>query len=164
MTCPNCSAEIRNGSKFCEFCGSRLSLEMQRKQEQLNKAGCPKCGSTNVKFDREKQGEIKVKYANAVIRATVGMCKDCGYTWKVSRGKEKAAQNPESVLPTGENEVVNNATAPRKTWLWVLGWIFIFPVPLTLMIRKKEMPAWKKYGIIVAAWIAYFAVMGASGV
>ena len=44
MKCPNCGAEIESG-KFCEFCGAQLSTEMLKEQEQLNKQGCPKCGS-----------------------------------------------------------------------------------------------------------------------
>ena len=47
-------------------------------QEQLNKAGCPKCGSSNVTFTREKQGELKGKNGTAVVRTTIGLCKDCG--------------------------------------------------------------------------------------
>lgn len=72
------------------------------------------------------------------------MCKDCGYTW----------------LPTGVGQ-----QEPKKNnlWLWVLGWICIFPVPLTiLMLRKKEMKSSLKYGIIAFAWIIYL-IIGLSG-
>lgn len=48
MKCESCGAEIKDGAKFCESCGSQISYEMKRKQEQLNKAGCPKCGSSNL--------------------------------------------------------------------------------------------------------------------
>ncbi len=139
MKCPNCGAEIKNNSKFCEFCGSAISTEMRREQEQLNKAGCPKCGSTNISFSREKQGEIRGKGGTAVVRSTVGMCKDCGYTWQTDSGIKKPKK--------------------RKTWLWVLGWIFIFPVPLTiLMLRKKNMKPAVKYGIIIVAWLIYIMI------
>lgn len=52
------------------------------------------------------------------------------------------------------------------TWLWVLGWICIFPIPLTiLMLRKKGMKPVLKYCIIAVAWVAYIiiAVSGGSG-
>lgn len=143
MKCPNCGGEIENNAKFCTFCGSQITVEMQKEREQLNKAGCPKCGSTNVTFNREKQGELKGKNGTAVVRSTIGLCKDCGYTWSTT-----------------------NTTQPQKkskTWLWVLGWIFVFPVPLTiLMLRKKEMKPALKYGIIAAAWIVYL-IIGLSG-
>lgn len=139
MKCPHCNADIAPNTNYCEFCGSQISYDMKREQEQLNKAGCPKCGSSNVTFNREKQGEVKGKNASAVVRRTVGVCKDCGYTWFTD--------------DTGENK----KKAP--IWLWVLGWICIFPVPLTiLMLRNKEMKPAVKYGIIAAAWIFYLCI------
>ncbi|MBQ7688738.1 MAG: hypothetical protein IJT27_05935 [Clostridia bacterium] len=102
----------------------------------LNKAGCPSCGSTNIQIKRENQGEIRAKNSKTVLHQTVAVCKDCGNTW-YPNGKEK----------------------PRKTWLWVLGWIFIFPLPLTLiLLKKKEMKPAVKYGIIAAAWILFLMI------
>ena len=139
MKCPSCNAEI-GSSKFCEYCGSQITVEMQKEQEQLNKEGCPKCGSTNIEIKRENQGEVRGKNSKKVLHQTVGFCKDCGYTW-YPNGKEK----------------------PRKTWAWVLGWIFIFPLPLTLILmKKKDMKPALKYGIIAAAWILYFIIAIAS--
>lgn len=143
MKCSNCGAEIKDKSKVCEFCGSQITYDMQREQELLNKSGCPKCGSSNVTFNREKQGEIKGKNGTAVVRTTVGLCKDCGHTWATTNGSETPKKG--------------------KTWLWVLGWICIFPLPLTiLMLRKKDMKPALKYGIIAIAWIIYLAI-GLSG-
>jgi len=137
MKCPKCGAEIKDGSKFCEYCGSQITADMKREQEYVNKAGCPSCGSSNIIFNREKQGEVKGKKGSAVVRATIGMCKDCGHTWQVQAEPDKK----------------------RKTWLWVLGWIFIFPLPLTiLMLRPTTFPKLDKkikYGIIALAWIIY---------
>ena len=136
MRCPNCGAEIGNSDK-CEYCGSAISSEMRKEQEILNKNGCPKCGSTNVKFTRENHGEVSGKSSKTIVHKTVGICNDCGYTWYLEVEQPKK----------------------RKTWLWVLGWIFIFPVPLTiLMLRKKDMKPILKYGIIAAAWIVYLII------
>lgn len=141
MKCPSCGAEIGT-NKYCEFCGTQIPYEMLQKQEQLNKAGCPKCGSTNIQFRRENQGEVRGKNSRQVIHRTVGICKDCGATW----------------YPNAANE-----PKKKRTWLWVLGWICIFPVPLTiLMLRKKDMKPALKYGIIAAAWIVYLLI-GLSG-
>ena len=68
MKCPNCGGEIENNAKFCTFCGSQITVEMQKEREQLNKSGCPKCGSTNVTFNREKQGELKGKNGTVVVK------------------------------------------------------------------------------------------------
>lgn len=136
MKCPNCGGEIEPGSTFCGSCGSQISLAMKQEQEQLNKAGCPKCGSSNISFNREKLGEQKGKKGTDILRSTVGVCKDCGYTWQTAEPQKK-----------------------RKTWLWVLGWIFIFPLPLTLILLKKNnLKPIIKYIIIAIAWILYLVI------
>jgi len=140
MKCQNCGAEIGD-SKICEYCGSKITSEMQKEQEKLNKAGCPKCGSTNIAFKRENQGEFKDKKSKQIVTRTVGVCNDCGATWFTDEEKKK-----------------------RKTWLWVLGWIFIFPLPLTLiLLKKKEMKPIIKYGIIALAWILYLIIAFSGG-
>ena len=136
MRCPNCGAEIGT-SNTCEYCGSTITSEMKKEQEILNKSGCPKCGSTNIKFTRENHGEVNGKNSKKIVHKTVGVCNDCGYTWYLDVVEPKK----------------------RKTWLWVLGWIFIFPVPLTiLMLSKKDMKPAVKYGIIAAAWVLYLII------
>ncbi|MBP9997166.1 MAG: zinc ribbon domain-containing protein [Lachnospiraceae bacterium] len=134
MKCSNCGAEISGKTAYCEFCGSQVTVEMKKEQETLNKAGCPNCGSSNITFNREDQGERRDKKGKEIVRATVGFCKDCGHTWTTSETKKK-----------------------RKTWLWVLGWIFIFPIPLTILLLRPTCNLDKKirYGIIAAAWIVY---------
>lgn len=99
---------------------------------------CPNCGSGNVQFRRENQGEIRGKGSKRIIHKTVGFCKDCGATWNAD----------------------GSSNAPkRKTWLWVLGWLFIFPLPLTiLLLRKKDMVPALKYSIIAVAWIIYLLI------
>ena len=143
MKCESCGAEIKDGAKFCESCGSQISYEMKRKQEQLNKAGCPKCGSSNVTFNREKQGEVQGKNGKAVVRATVGLCKDCGYTWNTSS---------------------NNTSGKKKNnmiW-WILGWIFFFPAPIMILIwrKKNTWPVKTKLIVTVVFWIVVFILGG----
>ncbi|MBR0434883.1 MAG: zinc ribbon domain-containing protein [Lachnospiraceae bacterium] len=146
MKCPNCGAEIEANSRKCSYCDTVISAEMQRENELLQKKGCPKCNSTNVTFTRENQGELRGKNAKRIVHKTVGLCKDCGYTWY------------SDVDDAGNGK-------RRKTWLWVLGWIFIFPVPLTiLLLRKKEMNPVLKYGIIGLAFALYllWVIVGAN--
>ncbi len=140
MKCPSCGAEVGN-SNFCEFCGTQISLDMKKEQEQLNKLGCPKCGSSNIRFNRENQGELRGKNAKQIIHRTVGFCQDCGHTWY-----------PESAA----NE------APKKSnmiW-WVLGWIFFFPAPVMVLIWRKK-NTWDKkvkIAVTVAFWVVFFAI------
>ena len=147
MKCPSCGAETKG--KFCEYCGSEMP------QEKPNVGGCPKCGGNNVTFKRERVGTAtqsrsqknvigKGRTGHSVSQSayrTVGICQNCGYTWNPNGGSKSS----------------------KKTWLWVLGWICIFPVPLTiLMLRKKDMKPAVKYGIIAAAWLLFF-IIGLSG-
>lgn len=151
MKCPNCGAEIKNNARECEYCGSVVSTEMRKEQDQQNKQGCPKCGSANVAFSREKEGEVSSNGRTVVVRSTVGVCKDCGYTWHPNEQANRQCGNQ------------GGTVRKRKTLLWVLGWIFIFPVPLTiLLLRKKEMKPVVKYTLIAVSWILYF-IIGLSG-
>ena len=139
MKCKYCGAEIESNTKFCAHCGSQISLEMRKEQEQLNKKGCPKCGSSSIEFNREDR-TVKRKGKNTKkVKATVGVCHDCGYTWQTAETKTETTD---------------------RTWLWVVGWILIFPVPLTiLMLRNDKLEAKVRYIIIGVAWAAYILLM-----
>ncbi len=135
MKCPNCSAEL-GSKKICDYCGSQITVESLKEQELINKKGCPKCNSTNIQFRRENQGEVRGKKSKKVIYKTVGFCKDCGATW----------------MPQSQSN------KKRRTWLWVLGWIYIFPVPLTiLMVKNTKIIKWLRMTIIAIAWLLYIA-------
>ena len=147
MKCPSCGAETKG--KFCEYCGSEMP--------QTKAVGtCPKCGGNNVSFKRERVGTATQSRSHKNVLGngrtgqsvsqsayrTVGLCQSCGYTWN----------------PNGSSK-----SSGKKTWLWVLGWICIFPVPLTiLMLRKKDMKPAVKYGIVAAAWLLFF-IIGSTG-
>lgn len=129
MKCPNCGADVIGNT--CEFCGSQLS------ETVVTKACCSKCGSSKVTFKRENAGEYRNGKSKRIVHRTVGYCQDCGNTWYIG----------EDIPPK------------RRTWLWVIGWILIFPLPLTvLLLRKKNMKPAVKYGIIAAAWIIYLLI------
>ncbi len=129
VKCPSCGA-ITSGT-VCEYCGSPLT------SQKSTRSVCARCGSQNIVFRRENQGEVRGKNAKRIVHRTVGFCKDCGNTWYITE----------------------DAPKKRKTWLWVLGWIFIFPLPLTiLLLRKKSMKPVIKYGIIAAAWIVFLLI------
>lgn len=94
MKCPNCGAENGNLA-FCEFCGTPVAENIQSEQERPDKKGCPQCGSSNIQFKRETQGEVRGKKSKRVIHRTVGFCKDCGATWYPEQpGVTKKAKKP----------------------------------------------------------------------
>lgn len=94
------------------------------------------------------------KNCNSKIEDDALVCPYCGCVTKKG-GKTAVVSNEQS-------DIRNDTVKPqkkRKTWLWILGWIFIFPVPLTiLMLRNQRMNKVIKYVIIANAWILYLII------
>ena len=162
MKCANCGAEIGN-SKFCTYCGTQITYNMRREQEQINKQGCPRCNSSNIEFQREMQGEINNYNSRLIINKTVGFCKDCGLTWYTDNGN---AQFPSWTTPpsfTYPPRVVSSPQPPAKdnTIWWGLGWLSFFPAPVMILIWRKKNTWDVKTKLIVTAvfWIAIIAII-----
>lgn len=176
MRCPYCGAETQSAK--CEYCGSEMPQpQVQQQQPNINVTNnyygsapqnnantnpnvnvgtCPKCGSPKIDFKRERIGTTshstsrkkaigsgrKGQSVSHSSYRTIGLCKNCGFTWN----------------PNVENSSVNSKSG-APIWLWILGWICIFPLPLTiLMLRRKNMKPALKYGIIAAAWIIFLLI------
>ena len=121
----------------CPHCGAQMQINTEQRQ-----AKCEHCGATLLIDDEAEH----VRYDNA---------EEAGYNFEKGRQRAQAEMNL-------NYSSVNMTPAPKKkrrTWLWVLGWICIFPLPLTiLLLRKKDMKPALKFGIIAAAWIVYFLI------
>lgn len=67
-------------------------------------------------------------------------------------------QNRYSNPPT--NNVVyyrEPAKNKSKMWLWVLGWLFMFPIPLSILIyRSKNLSKNVRIAIIVGVWAFFY--------
>lgn len=141
MKCPNCGAEV-NG-KFCAYCGSAIEQEVEEINELNCYKECPRCGSKNIKFRREQVKNSKRangKYDSASGYKTVGFCEECGYTWDPLKYPKKKING--------------------KTILWILGWLCIFPVPLTILLLRSDKIKSNvaKYVVIAMVWIAYLII------
>ena len=128
----------------CPHCGSALKIDSSNKN-----ATCEYCGAALL-IDDEVQ---HVQYDNA---------EEAGY--KFEKGRQRAqAEAKRNTTRINTQTYQQPPKKKRKTWLWVLGWICVFPLPLTiLLLRKKDMKPALKYGIIAAAWIVYLLI-GLSG-
>ncbi|MEQ8122480.1 hypothetical protein [Enterococcus faecalis] len=70
-----------------------------------------------------------------------------------------ADKNSVSTQENIHEKTTTKQNSKKKIWLWILGWLFIFPLPLTiLLIRKKDMQPTVKYGLIAFIWIFVFAI------
>lgn len=125
----------------CPHCGANMRYEEDKKQ-----VNCEFCGATLIVDDETHN-----------LRMSNG--EEFGYQFEKGRQRAQAENN------TGTSQAVSAQSIPaqpkkRKTWLWVLGWIFIFPVPLTIILLKKpNMTKKVKYILIAAAWIVYILLM-----
>lgn len=129
----------------CPHCGANLKLDAD-----MSQAVCDHCGA-QILIDDEVQ---HVQYDNA---------EEAGYRFEKGRQRAQAEAEKQNQNKTYTVQVVPSKPKKRNTWLWVLGWIIIFPVPLTiLLLRNKDMKPSLKYGIIVAAWVVYL-IIGLSG-
>lgn len=154
--CKYCGTENPNNAVMCENCGAHEFKHKCNNCGTLFEEGeyCPKCGVKAGQRPRVCPNCGREYYSNA--------CPTCGY---VKGGNEKTPARAERVETRGTNQPIK-PVKKRKTWLWVLGWIIIFPLPLTiLLLRKKNMKPVLKYGIIAVAWIFYllFIFAGKSG-
>ena len=122
---------------------------------------CPKCGA-NLRVDADRQSAF-CEYCGAQIliddevqHLKIDNAESAGYAFEKGRQRaqnEAQAQRYYSAQPQ---------PAPKKNkkivW-WVLGWIFIFPIPLTIIIaRNKKLKTGVKVAIIIAAWLVYLLI------
>lgn len=73
---------------------------------------------------------------------------------------EKGRHRAQSELPN--TRTYTYPPEPKKkskiVW-WALGWVFIFPIPLTIIItRNKKLKTGVKVAVIIAAWIVYLLI------
>lgn len=101
-------------------------------QSFQNGAGfCQRCGTPMI-FDQ---------------RTGVPFCPNCGASYPMNLVEQKFYLQKKSGCGT--------------TLIWVLGWLIIFPVPLTILMLRNQKPGKNvRYGIIAVGWIVYllFAV------
>lgn len=130
----------------CPSCGADLEINAEAKQ-----AFCTYCG-TKVFVDDEVQ---HVQYDNA---------EETGYQFERGRQRAQAeagAYYPPQAAPQTVivQQVAQQPPKKRKTLWWVLGWLFIFPLPLTILLaRNNKMNKTLKIVLIAAAWVIYLGI------
>ena len=142
--------------KICSFCNT---------ENEDNAVQCVSCGANSFKYKCDNCGTV---FADGVHCPRCGVkvgqqaraCPKC-HTKYYSNACPTCGYVPNNAAT--DNSIVQPVQPKRKTWLWVLGWIFIFPLPLMLILLKKQnMSKGLKYGIIIAAWVVY-AIIAIAG-
>lgn len=127
----------------CPRCGAAMEVDLEAKQ-----AVCPYCRTV-------------MPVDDAVQRFKLDGAAQSGYEFEKGRQLAQTELN-QMTTATPYPSKVQQTVVPKKknrTWLWVLGWLFIFPVPLTiLMLRNKTLAPKVRYGIIAAAWLVFLLI------
>ena len=137
--CEFCETENKDNATKCSACGGNQFRYKCSNCGNVFDEGqfCPSCG---VKFGQKAR--LCPRCGREYYTAA---CPDCGYLSGAA----------------GEKTVCTEKK--RHTALWVLGWIFMFPIPLTILtVRSNRIPTWLKAVIIIAAWGVY-ALLGIKG-
>lgn len=130
-------------SMACPHCGAALQLDADQKNLK-----CEYCGNSVFVDDEIKHIQIN----NA---------EESGYLFE--KGRQRAQAESDREYQQNIPAYTYEKPKKRKTWLWILGWLFIFPIPLTiLMVRNQKINKKIKIIIIVIAWLVYL-VMARSG-
>ena len=141
---------------------------------KLLKTICPHCGAP-LEYDAEQKKAVcgfcksELIVDDEVRHLSFDNGEEFGYQFEKGRQRAQAEMKSNTAKQTADTQIPAVSVTPsapkRKTWLWVLGWIFIFPLPLTLiLIKKPNINKTLKYVIIIVAWLAYIGMMGISAV
>jgi DNA-directed RNA polymerase subunit RPC12/RpoP len=123
-TCRSCGANLTIDQAckqaFCQYCGSRVLIDDEVQRLKLDDAE-----ETGYYFERGR------------LRAQAEAARD---TEPASATPEPTIQQtfPEYPTTTPLNVDAIIEKPRRKTWIWVLGWLFFPPVPLAILIMRAH--------------------------
>ena len=145
--CTNCGAELTvdpsQEAAVCKYCDTPFiiskAIQNYNFETNYNTTNNTTNNITNVYNERKSAVESYMDYAIEKEK-----------TKQQSIESERQLKQEKLRIKAAEKE------KRKKLIWWVLGWIFIFPVPLTiLLLRNKELDQKIRYGLIAVAWIGY---------
>lgn len=118
---------------------------------KLVKMNCPHCGAP-LTIDTDDE-IIKCEYCESTLKIEDeqkdDISEEAGYQFEMGRLRAKK-ELEESVGNYEYTPVVHK----RLTWLWVVGWVLCFPIPLTVLLaRTKKLNKRVKAILITALWV-----------
>lgn len=114
---------------------------------------CPQCGSQQ-EVDPTQDAAI-CRYCGKpfAVQNTIGAFNERHIETQTSGMDYRAYASPRPMYTEPQK------AKKRRTFWWVMGWIFCFPIPLTILVaRSKRLGGLVKAVIIAAAWIVYLAL------
>ena len=131
--CPSCGIKANTEASVCPSCGRRYYT-----------ASCPHCG-----YSPEKERQRIHANEREIVEA--------------QRRAASAAQQAAASARQAASSAHRTADKPRRhTFLWVLGWLFVFPLPLTILLMRKKTGFFLtllKIAVIIVAWLLFISAM-----
>ncbi|MBQ3330718.1 MAG: hypothetical protein IJG87_06020 [Ruminococcus sp.] len=115
---------------------------------------CPHCGA-QLKIDSGQQ-KVKCGFCDSEMLIEQQEPRYINHSFERERPQER--QQFTYVQPLSVEPVPQPSALPKKrhTVWWVLGWIFIFPLPLTIIVsRSSKLNLIAKIVIIALSWLVY---------
>ena len=130
---------------ICPHCGAPLQVDPKAQQ-----AVCEYCGMTTL-IESSKQQTAKIDSERE------------GYLFEKGRLRAQSEQAQKPIVQQVRYEYVSVQKKKRHTFWWIMGWIFIFPLPATVLIVRSRKLHWIiKTILILIVWGLYLAI-GLSG-
>ncbi len=108
--------------------------------------------------DREVNIDNQCPQCGALIREG-NVCEYCGA--RISYEEDEEPEVPMQDQPTPEAYEYDGIPKNNRTMMWwILGWVFIFPVPVMILIWRPKC-TWKlpvKITVTVLFWILFFVI------
>ncbi|MDO5027263.1 MAG: hypothetical protein Q4E50_05490 [Tissierellia bacterium] len=167
--CKFCGVESPHSVTICPSCGANNFKNKCSNCGSIYDKGnfCPTCGV--------KTGATPKKCPVCSLEYYSPACPNCGYKanyvdtsnfYEVDRPDEKETEVLEKTSKKGQGKEQTKKLekTPKKInpIIWILLWIFIFPLPITILLnRNKKMKKWIKVIILVFVWLIYLAFVSA---
>lgn len=133
---------MKQVSMVCPHCGAPLNADASAKQ-----VVCEYCGTTSFLVSETNQ----VEYKNS---------EQAGYEFEKGRLRAQVEQAQQPIVQQVVYEYIPTKPKKRHTFWWVMGWIFIFPIPATILIvRNKKMHWLLKAFLILTVWVLYAVIL-----
>ena len=135
---------------------------------KLQKTVCPHCGAPLVIDAKAQQAKCEYCGMTTLIERAASSTslvdsEEQGYRFEKGRLRAQAEQASKPIVQQVRYEYVQEKPKKRHTFWWVMGWIFIFPIPATILILRSTKMHWiLKTVLIVLVWGLYIAI-AASG-
>ncbi len=120
---------------------------------------CPHCGAKLQYTPGERT--VKCEYCDSVMMI------DSPVQEQPRQAPQPPVNNPgyysRAFYPENNNvRNVNTSSGPKHIWLWVLGFMFMIPIPLTVIVAKSKLSKLVKGILITVIWALYliFAYYG----